>query len=78
MNLFKLFFLAAAAFITVSCNFEREKADYGVVPLPQSINLIDGEDFVLNSGTRIVYDANNTLMERNAAFLSEYIGQITD
>jgi len=77
MNRFKLFFLAAAAFITVSCNFERGEADYGVVPLPQSINLLDGEDFVLNSGTRIVYDANNPLMERNAAFLSEYIGQIT-
>jgi hexosaminidase len=77
MKHFKLFFLAVAAIIAVSCNFERGEADYDVVPLPQSITHLGGEPFVLNSKTKIVYDANEPQMERNAAFLSEYIKQIT-
>ncbi len=77
MKHFKLFFLAVAAFVAVSCNFERGEADYDVVPLPQSITLLGGEPFVLDSKTMIVYDANEPQMERNAAFLSEYIKQNT-
>ena len=77
MKHFKFFFLAVAAFVAVSCNFERGEADYDIVPLPQSITLLGGEPFVLNSKTKIIYDANEPQMERNAAFLSEYIEQIS-
>ena len=72
MKHFKFFFLAVAAFVAVSCNFERGEADYDVVPLPQSITLLGGEPFVLNSKTKIVYDANEPQMERNAVFLGIY------
>ncbi len=77
MNNFKLLLLGAAAFIALSCNAERGEADYDVVPLPISITELDGAPFVLNSKTKIVYDANDAQMERNVAFLSEYIKQIT-
>ena len=41
MKHFKLFFLAVAVFVAVSCNYERGEADYDIVPLPQSITLLD-------------------------------------
>lgn len=77
MNNFKLLLIAAVAFAALSCNTEMGEADYDVVPLPSHITELEGAPFVLNSKTKIVYDANDAQMERNAAFLSEYIKQIT-
>lgn len=57
------------------CN--AQKAQYRVVPLPQSIEMTKGEAFRLNSDTQIQYDANNELMKRNAAFLTEYVQKAT-
>ncbi len=53
-------------------------ADYNnVVPFPKSIELQKGKPFVLNEGTPIVYAGTDMKMKQNAAFLAEYISQLT-
>ena len=53
------------------------KADYNVVPLPNSIHAVKGEPFVLTASSRIVCTATDEAMRRNAQFLSDYIFQTT-
>lgn len=48
-----------------------------VVPLPQSITLQKGKAFTLTAATPIVYAGTDAKMQKNAAFLSEYIEQLT-
>ncbi len=50
-----------------------QKADYNVVPMPESINLTGKPAFVLNANTRVAYTEGCEDMERNARFLQEYI-----
>lgn len=54
-----------------------QKADYNVVPMPQSINLSNKAPFVLNAQTRIAFVEGNEEMERNAQFLKEYVQKNT-
>ena len=61
-------FLAAC----VACSKEAE-ATYEVVPLPQEVSLTQEEPFRLNKHTTIAYPEGNSLLQRNAEFLSEYI-----
>lgn len=61
-------FLAAC----VACSKEAE-ATYEVVPLPQEVSLTQEEPFRLNKHTSIAYPEGNSLLQRNAEFLSEYI-----
>lgn len=58
----------------LSCTQQYESADYRVVPLPQEITLNEEADgFELNLNTSIAYPAGDETMQRNAAFLAEYI-----
>ncbi len=57
----------------LSCSTKYETADYQVVPLPQKITLNEEAGFTLDKETRIVYPAADKEMQRNAAFLAEYI-----
>ena len=61
--------LAACA----ACSKEAE-ATYEVVPLPQEVSLTQEAPFRLNKHTIIAYPEGNNLLQRNAEFLSEYIG----
>lgn len=54
-----------------------QKADYQVIPLPQQITAVQGADFRLDKGVKILYPENNTKMQKNAAFLADYVGQMT-
>ena len=63
-------FLAACT----SCGKEAE-ATYQVVPLPQEVSLTQEAPFSLSKSTLIAYPEGNTLLQRNAEFLAEYIGQ---
>ena len=55
-----------------------QKAQYCVVPLPQSIEETKAEPFRLSATTSIQCDdINDALMRRNAAFLSEYVEKAT-
>lgn len=54
-----------------------QKADYRIVPLPQSIQLKSDGAYNLSPNVVITYASGNDKMQRNAQFLSEYIQQIT-
>ncbi len=57
---------------------ERVEADYrNVIPLPHEIVMLDGNYFVVEKDTRILYPEDNVLLERNAQFLAEYIEEAT-
>lgn len=59
-----------------ACADKSPMADYRVVPLPQEINVVDDEAFVLAADTKIVYQGDET-MQSNARLLSEYIAEKT-
>lgn len=52
-------------------------ADYNVVPLPQSVTLVEGESFMMESGMTVAYPEGNEDMKRNAEFLCEYVSETT-
>lgn len=54
-----------------------QRADYNVVPRPQSVVLSDKPSFCLDANTRIAYPEGDEKMERNAHFLREYIQKCT-
>ena len=53
----------------------QPSADYNIIPLPQSVQLAQGE-FLLKEGVRVTYPAGNELMKNNAEFLAEYVQEI--
>lgn len=70
----KLSFFAVVLTAFISCGSdEKVTADYGVIPLPKQTELTQGDPFILNSSTTIIYPKENPDMERIAAFLSDYI-----
>ena len=67
--------LTALAFMAaIVCH--ATEADYRVVPLPQSINSVKGEPFVLDETRQIVYQGDEN-MARNARFFADYIAEKT-
>lgn len=52
-------------------------ASYDVIPLPQSIVMVKGKSFILNSNTTIFCSSKDDLMQKNAYFLSCYIADLT-
>ena len=52
--------------------------DYrNVIPLPHEIVMVDGNSFVVEKDTRILYLEDNILLERNTQFLAGYIKEAT-
>ena len=52
--------------------------DYrNVIPLSHEIVMVDGNSFVVEKDTRILYPEDNVLLERNAQFLAGYIEETT-
>ena len=64
-------------FVCPALLLAQSKADYNVVPQPQSVTLTGKSEFVLDKNTRIVYPEGNEEMERNAMFLREYVEKNT-
>lgn len=65
--------LACAAFGAMSL-FAVQKADYQVVPLPQSIVMTaDGGTFSLTPEVKLLYPAGDEALRRNANLLASYI-----
>ena len=60
----------------VALHCHAAEADYHVVPLPQNIDNVKGDAFVLDETKKIVYQGDDA-MARNARFLSEYIAEMT-
>jgi hexosaminidase len=68
--------MAAFSLLLVSCGTGGNgsaEADYQVVPLPDQIEMTEGKAFALTASTRIIYPEGNEKMERNAAFLADFL-----
>lgn len=74
-----LVLFCAAAFLGFSCSEKQTTtADYGVIPLPKSVEVKSGEPFKMTSSTKIVYPQGNENLKRLAEFLSDYIQVLTN
>src|SRR5574344_227446 len=73
---FIILFLCIAQFGGVMLA-DNAKADYHIIPLPQTTNIVNRASFTLNSSTKIIYPEGNPLLKRNADFLVEYIKRNT-
>uniref|UniRef100_UPI0025766ECD beta-N-acetylhexosaminidase n=1 Tax=Duncaniella freteri TaxID=2530391 RepID=UPI0025766ECD len=76
----KLFRLAGILTVTgalAACSGEKTTANYHTIPIPQEIKITSEGEFVLNSGTKIIYPDGNEKMRCNAMFLAEYLKKAT-
>ena len=75
----KLITISVIFVVIAACDIsERVEADYrNVIPLPHEIVMVDGNSFVVEKDTRILYPEDNVLLERNAQFLAGYIEEAT-
>lgn len=69
--------LCLLTFCSLSGFAQQKEANYQVIPLPQQIDRQQGQPFVLNSKTKILYQAGNSMMKSDAIFLSNYIKDST-
>lgn len=66
--------LSFALLIFVSCQKDKNvKASYNVIPLPQTIEMKEGNPFLLSKSTKIAYPSGNDELKQTAEFLAEYI-----
>jgi hexosaminidase len=71
----KILLTLVVAFATLATMAQR--ADYRIIPLPKSEVTDTTQVFVLQSDMSIAYDASNEEVARNAAFLKEWVQQVT-
>ena len=72
----RLQLLMTAAILLLACGRGGNgtaEADYKVVPLPDQIETAEGTSFRLTGATKIVFPEENEMMERNAAFLADFL-----
>ena len=72
----KIIIIMASLLLTTTL-FAENKADYRVVPLPESIVMVNKTPFLLSSQTAIVVPPGNEDLFRDGKFLAEYIGETT-
>lgn len=66
--------LSFALLMFVSCQGDKNaKASYNVIPLPQTIEMKEGNPFLLSKSTKIAYPSGNDELKQTAEFLAEYI-----
>ena len=81
MNMKKLLVIILLAIATTAQSqtqrAEGAYADYCVVPLPTSIQTDTTQTFLLQSGMGIAFDASQPELQRNAAFLQQWVEELT-
>ena len=80
MRVFKLITIILFTAFMASCDMGGKSssvANYEVIPLPNEINSIEEEAFILTGQTTIVYPEGNDMMHRNAEFMAEYLNIAT-
>ena len=68
--------LFAAAAMLTACHQNISEANYDIIPYPKSVQLEGQGVFVLNPSTTVFYENGNDDLQRNAAFLSDYVKDI--
>ena len=77
-KLSKLTLLCAAFAGMMACSDGKvAKGDYGIIPLPQEVSMINGGSFELTPSTSIVYPEGNDLLKQAGEFLAAYIKEAT-
>lgn len=61
----------------IGCTDKQVMAGYDIVPLPQSVKTKQEAPFIITKNTVITYPEGDTLLQRNAKFLSEYVQHAT-
>ena len=70
--------LSLSLVLLAACQLSAQRADYHVIPLPNSIQLAaDEQCFVLTDGMAVAYDASNPEISRNVQFLCQYVEDLT-
>lgn len=69
-------YLITLLIICLSFSKGKFSADYEVVPLPQEITYLRQSGFILNQFTKITFEKGDSLLERNAHFLRDYIKEL--
>lgn len=69
-------FYSICIIIMISCHKTVSKADYQIVPLPNSITYTNKKPFVLNNETIITYPKSDTLLKKDAQFLAQYLREL--
>lgn len=72
-----LLFTCFLSFCGITAFCQQKEASYQVIPLPQQIDMQQGSPFVLNAQTKIQFPAGNEELKSDAAFLADYIKEIT-
>ena len=73
MKKIRLFAAAAICLAAAACSSRGElTADYNVVPLPQSVELAQGEGYKLTSATSIVYTEGDSALLNDANHLADF------
>ena len=69
------YWLIGLSLIICHLSFSPARAQYDIVPLPQSVQLQQGEPFVFNAGVQILAAEG---LQREAQFLQQYIKEESD
>ena len=60
-----------------ACSSKEVTANYGVIPLPQSVELTQGDGFRLDGSTVIAVPAGDSTLQKNAELFAGYLKQMT-
>lgn len=74
-TLFLTALLLSVNVISTFSKSDKAMADFQVIPLPNEILIQQGESFILDQNVKIVVATDNQQMQRNAAFLQQYIDE---
>ena len=55
----------------------HEKGNWQIIPLPQQVQTVNGQPFVVSGKTTIQYANGDEKQKRNAEFLASYIKEMT-
>lgn len=72
-TLFLTALLLSVNFINAFSKSGKTMADFRIIPLPNEISVQKGESFILDQNVKIFIASDNQQMQRNAAFLQEYL-----
>ena len=69
INRLRFLMAVAAGFALTACTSREVTADYDVIPLPQQIDMADGDSFVLDKSTVIAYTTADSALRRDSELL---------
>jgi len=72
-TLFLTVLLLSLNVINIFSKSGKNMADFRIIPLPNEIIIQQGESFILDQNVKIIVATDNQQMQKNAAFLQQYL-----